>query len=214
VNAKIETIVVSPFATNCYVFSCTETREAAVIDPGDSGEAIARTVQDAGLSVRHILLTHGHTDHVAGVPELQKATGARIYLHAADLPLLREAPRMGLVFGWSVGEVPEPDVTLEEGDEVTVGKATLRVLHTPGHSPGGVCFAGDGFVFAGDTLFAGSIGRTDLPGGSGKLLLEMIREKILTLPEETQVLTGHGPATTVAEERRSNPFLGDGFIFP
>jgi glyoxylase-like metal-dependent hydrolase (beta-lactamase superfamily II) len=206
----IVTLIVSPFATNCYILGCEETNKAAVIDPGDNAESIIQEAASRKLEIDKILLTHGHTDHVSACKRVKDATGADVYIHQKDVPLLAEAPRMALMFGWSVGEVPEPDKYLEEGDKITVGGIELVVMHTPGHSPGGVCFKGDGFIFSGDTLFAGSIGRTDLPGGSYQELISMIKDKIMILPEDTQVLSGHGPATTVGTELRVNPFVGRG----
>ncbi len=203
----LKTLIVSPFATNCYILGCEESRDAAVIDPGDDADSILEQAEADRLKISQIILTHGHTDHVSGAGGVKESTGARILIHRKDDPLLREASRMAMMFGWSVGNPPKADSYLEEGDEVAVGDIRLRVVHTPGHSPGGICLVGDGFVFAGDTLFAGSIGRTDLPGGSHKTLIQMIKDKLMVLPGSTRVLCGHGPSTTVEEEKDSNPFL-------
>jgi glyoxylase-like metal-dependent hydrolase (beta-lactamase superfamily II) len=211
----VETLIVSPFATNCFVVGCPETGEGAVIDPGDDAPSIVEAARSHDINVKKIFLTHGHTDHVSAASGVKEATGAEVFIHEKDVPLLREAGRMATSFGWDVGDIPEPDGFLVEGEPVTVGNLSFDVLHTPGHSPGGVCFVAPGIAFVGDTLFAGSIGRTDLPGGSFEMIIRMIKEKILTLPPDTQVLTGHGPATTVAQEAASNPFLtgASGFVY-
>lgn len=210
----VESMVVSPFATNCFIFSCGETSHAAVIDPGDQGDEIAKAVQDAGLTLTHVLLTHGHVDHVSGLDALCDATGAKVYMHRDDLFLFEVNPGFAAALGWVIPPLrTEPDAFLEAGQTVTVGEQQLDVLHTPGHSPGSICFKGSEGVFCGDLVFAGGVGRTDLPGGSGKTLLQSIRDQILTLPDETPLFSGHGPSTTVGTERRSNPFLQDGGLF-
>jgi hydroxyacylglutathione hydrolase len=207
----VKAFEVSPFAENCYV--CHDAGEAVLIDPGTAtpaerdlvGDYIARN----GLAVRHLLLTHAHIDHVLGCAHFARAYGMTWEMHADDLPLLDNAELQARMFGMPLERPPTPDASLAEGDEIRFGQAVWRVLHAPGHSPGSVCFhdAANGFVIAGDVLFQGSIGRTDLWGGSTETLLASIRDKLLPMPDETVVYPGHGPATTVGQERRTNPFL-------
>jgi hydroxyacylglutathione hydrolase len=207
----VKAFEVSPFAENCYV--CHDGGEAVLIDPGTAtpaerdlvGDYIARN----GLTVRHLLLTHAHIDHILGCAHFARAYGMTWELHPEDLPLLDNAELQARMFGVPLERPPAPDASLAEGDEIRFGGAVWRVLHAPGHSPGSVCFhdAANGFVIAGDVLFQGSIGRTDLWGGSTETLLASIRDKLLPMPDETVVYPGHGPATTVGEERRTNPFL-------
>ncbi len=204
----LETLVVSPFGTNCYLLGCPDTRQGAVIDPGDGADQILETATSMGVTIATIVLTHGHADHVAATGEVKDATGADVVSHAADTFLLGAAAEQAAAFGWFVSTpVPPPDRTVDEGDRIQVGNLAFDVLHTPGHSPGGISLKGDEAVFVGDLLFAGSIGRTDLPGGSTEQLLRAVREKIFTLPGDTVLYTGHGPSTTVEREQSSNPFF-------
>ena len=206
---QIMQLPVGPLQTNCYVLACMETQQAAVIDPGWNGRAIADMVAEKGWTVTHILLTHAHFDHIGGLTELKDATAAPIYAHADAIPMLENAENAASRFGLSVAKPPLPDTLLNGGDVVTVGNLQLDVLFTPGHAPGHVCFylAEQNVLFDGDVLFQGSIGRTDLPGGDYALLMQSIHDKVLPLPDETQVLSGHGPVTTVGQERERNPFL-------
>jgi glyoxylase-like metal-dependent hydrolase (beta-lactamase superfamily II) len=198
-----------PLQTNCYVLACETTKRAVVIDPAWDGRAILKQAQSNGWEISHILLTHAHFDHVAGLSELKELTGAPIYVHAEAVPMLEQAPRAGALWGFTIDAPPPPDEFLTEGQIIPVGDVRAAVLFTPGHAPGHVCFhvAEHRVLFDGDVLFQGSIGRTDLPGSDYKLLMTSIREKLLTLPDETAVLSGHGPATTIGDERRGNPFL-------
>lgn len=200
---EILCIPVTPFVANCFVLR--EADEVLVVDPGEAAPEVLRAIE--GRTVRAIVNTHAHADHCGGNAELVRRTGAPLLCHGQDLPLLRTIEQQGMMFGVPFPPSPEPDRLLEEGDTVEVGSARLRVLHTPGHSPGHIVLVGDGFVITGDVLFAGSIGRTDLPGGSYEQLLQSIRDKLMPLPDETVVYSGHGPATTIGEERRTNPFL-------
>lgn len=210
----VKPFVVSPFAENCYV--CHDAGEAVLIDPGTTTEAERRTVLDYvtrnDLRVRHLLLTHAHIDHVFGCAFFAREFGMRWKLHEADLPLLDNAALQAQMFGVELERPPAPETSLEEGGTVRFGKAVWQVLHTPGHSPGSVSFYDEagGFVIGGDVLFQGSIGRTDLWGGSMETLLHSIRTKLLALPDETTVYAGHGPSTTIGQERRTNPFLAGG----
>lgn len=203
----VQTIVVGPLQVNCYLVGCEVTRQALVIDPGADGERILAALADRGLSLQTIVNTHGHFDHIGANRLLVEATGARLLLHAGDLPLLRNARQHAAVYGLATEPSPEPDSLLEDGDTVSVGELSLAVLHTPGHSPGGICLYGEGHLFVGDTLFAGSVGRTDLPGGDHEQLIAGIRDKLLPLPAATVVHPGHGPDTDLGREQRHNPFL-------
>lgn len=184
-------LMVGLLQANCYIVGCKETGEAVVIDPGGEAARIASEIVKRKLLVRYILNTHGHWDHTGGNDDLARMTKAPVLIHRADADSLTSPPS-----GF-----------LQEGRHISFGSWTLEVLHTPGHTPGGVCFAGPGVVFTGDTLFAGSIGRTDLPGGDYDALLQGVREKIFPLGETVRVYPGHGPATTIGEERRHNPFF-------
>ena len=198
-----------PLQTNCYILVCEETMETAVIDPSWNGRGIAATLDERGYNLTHILLTHTHFDHVAGLAELKAEKPAPIYVHPEALDMLREATMRGALWNIRFPSPPPPDEMLAEGQVLQVGRLTVRVLFTPGHAPGHVSFylPEHGLVFDGDVLFQQSIGRTDLPGGDMELLLRSIREQLLTLPDETHVLPGHGPATTIGAERQTNPFL-------
>ena len=210
----VRPFVVSPFAENCYV--CHDAGEAVLVDPGTATEDERRTVLDYltrnGLAVRHLLLTHAHIDHIFGCAFFARTFGMTWKLHEADLPLLEGAELQAQLFGVELERPPAPEPSLEGGGTIRFGNATWQVLHTPGHSPGSVSFydEANGFVIGGDVLFQGSIGRTDLWGGSTERLLRSIRTKLLTLPDETVVYAGHGPSTTIGQERRTNPFLAGG----
>jgi glyoxylase-like metal-dependent hydrolase (beta-lactamase superfamily II) len=204
----IEQLPVGAFQANCYVVGCEETGSGLIIDPGDEAERILQTVKQHRLTITHVLLTHAHYDHIYASAEIAEATAAPVYLHQADQPLLKAGGGAAL-WGLPMPRYKEPDHWLVEGDQITVGRYTFQVFFTPGHAPGHVCFyeAAAGVVFAGDVLFAGSIGRTDLPGGSFETLIDSINRKLMTLPDETVVYAGHGPATTIGQERLNNPFL-------
>ncbi len=204
---KVHAFTVGPLQSNSYLLADEVTREAALFDPGMESEAVADVLARERLTVTAIINTHGHFDHVFGNAYFKAKTGAPLLMHRADLDLVKRLEEQSLYFGFRATPSPPPDRFLEEGDEVRVGGIRLRVLHTPGHSPGGICLVTDGTAFVGDTLFAGSIGRTDLPGGSAETLLTSIRERLLTLPDDTVIYPGHGPATTIGHERRHNPFL-------
>ncbi len=202
----IKTLAVGPLETNCYVVSDEATGEAMVIDPGDEPDRIIEL--SGGLDVKYIVLTHAHFDHAGAVPELKEATGASIALHPADKAAYSTVTEQAAFWGFQSDPMPEPDIMLAEGDELSLGGTTLRVLHTPGHSPGCICLVGGGVLFSGDTLFKGSVGRTDLPGSSIGELKASFR-RLLELPPETAVLPGHGPATTIAGERSYNILSGE-----
>lgn len=203
----IKTLAVGPIVANCYILGCEETKEAVVVDPGDETGKILMSLADSGLKVKYIINTHGHFDHVGGNKKLKDATGADILIHPLDAPMLDQLSASAANWGLSADDSPPPDRTVEEGDEISFGNITLKVIHTPGHTPGGVSFHTNGYVFVGDTLFESSIGRTDFPGGSFETLISSIKNKLFTLEDDVQVFTGHGPATTIGREKQFNPFL-------
>jgi glyoxylase-like metal-dependent hydrolase (beta-lactamase superfamily II) len=184
-------LVVGPYQANCYILGCDKTREGAVIDPGDEVPRIVNEIVRSGLKITQILLTHGHFDHTGGAKELRKITKARVWIHPLDA--------MGLNF--------HTDGKLAEGQVIQVGVFSITVIHTPGHSPGGVCLHAPGVVFTGDTLFAGSVGRTDFPGGDHNALIMGVVEKIFPLGDNLRVYPGHGPSSTIETERKANPFF-------
>lgn len=200
----VQTLVVSMFATNCYLVSCPETGEGIVIDPGAEGKRILHQIEKSGLKINGIVNTHGHIDHTGANGRLKEALRAPLLLPEKDLEIYC-SPGFGL--GVLFGKPVQPDRLLKEGEQIPVGRKVLAVFETPGHTGGGISLYGDGVVFTGDTLFAGSIGRTDLAGGSYPLLIGSIKEKLMVLPPQTVVYPGHGPATTIETEARSNPFL-------
>lgn len=205
---KICRIIVGPIQANCYLVYDEKTKEALVIDPGAEGERIYREIEKLGLQVKYIVNTHGHHDHIGGNEVLKKATGASLYIHQADSNMLT-TPKYNLSFFFVDGEVssPEADEFVKDGDTLAVGELQFQILYTPGHSPGGICLVGEGVCFSGDTLFAESVGRTDLPGGSMEELLTSIRNKLLVLADDTVVYPGHGPQTTIGHEKAANPYL-------
>ena len=184
-------LVVGPYQANCYILGNKETQEGLVIDPGDDCFRIVKTVSSLNLRIRTILLTHGHMDHTGGAVELRRITKAPIWIHALDAD--------GIGF--------PADAFLQDAQVIQLGTYAITVIHTPGHSPGGVCFHAPGAVFTGDTLFAGSVGRTDFPGGSHQQLTEGVRKRIFPLGDDLRIYPGHGPASTIGKERRSNPFF-------
>ena len=207
---SIRTLVVGPVACNCCVVACAETKEAAIIDPGGEAEDILALVKDMGVKVTHLLHTHGHFDHILATGEVAAATGARILIHQNDRALYENLPAQGHRFGFRAERPPDPSQWLVGGETITVGTLSFQVLHTPGHTPGSVGYYLDdegGVLFAGDTLFAESVGRTDFPGGSSKDLATSIRTQLYVLPSETRVIPGHGDETTIGHEREHNPFV-------
>ena len=207
---KIRTLTVGPVACNCAVVACAESGQAAIIDPGGNTEDILAVVKDMGVTVAHILHTHGHFDHILATGEVAAATRASVCIHCDDLSLYENLPGQGQMFGFRAARPPAPTQLLVGGETIAVGKLSLQVLHTPGHTPGSVGYylgGHDPVLFAGDTLFAESVGRTDLPGGSFADLADSIRTKLYILPSETRVIPGHGPETTIGHEREFNPFI-------
>ena len=210
---RVIAAAVPPFFKNGYLVVCPDTREAVLIDPGDEVGELLRAVRDHHLNVQSILLTHAHLDHVTGVGRAKEALRVPVWLHRDDLFLYDSVVEQGLMFGLNVERQPAIDLFYEPGQALSFGNFVVDVLPTPGHCPGGVCLAigrrGDAprELFVGDTLFAGSIGRTDLPGGDYDTLLTSIRTVLFAFPDDTVVRSGHGPETTIGHERRTNPFL-------
>jgi hydroxyacylglutathione hydrolase len=206
----IDRVVVSPFATNCYIVGSESGREGIIIDPGDEAGTILERVSDLELDIKLIVLTHGHIDHIGALKAIKEATGAEMAINADDAKMLRGKGGLilsMLVSGLSYPKPPPPDRLLNDGDSLDIGGLNLKVIHTPGHTPGGICLVGEGVVFSGDTLFRFGVGRTDLPGGSYRQLMESINRRLMALPDETIVYPGHGPETTIGAERTGNPFL-------
>ncbi len=200
---QIQQMLVSPFMQNCTLLR--SGGETIVVDPGEVTQELRDAI--AGERVTMVFNTHCHLDHAGGNAEMVELTGAPLVCHRDELPLLQNIQQQGRMFGVSCPASPEPDRFINDGDTITVGEESLKVLLTPGHSPGHVALLGDGFIIGGDCLFAGSIGRTDLPGGDYATLMRSLRDRFLSLPDETVVYSGHGPVTTIGAERRSNPFL-------
>lgn len=205
----LEGITVGPFQENCYIVGDEASGEGALIDPGDEATRIALAVEQTQLEIGSIILTHSHIDHVGAVAELVDEYACPVLLHAEAEEMLQALPRQASMFGVKFGKVPAVDRYIGSEETLEVGGVRLRSLYTPGHAPGHLAFyvESEGLVLSGDAVFAGSIGRVDLPGGSMEVLMKSIREEILPLPDETRLYPGHGPATTVGEERVNNPFL-------
>ena len=205
----LETLPVGPLRCNCTLLGDEDAAEAIVIDPGDEVSRIFRRISDLRLKLKQILVTHAHIDHVGGALKLKRLTGAPILLNENDLPLLKMMESQAAWLGVPTPEVTAPDASLADGMQVGLDRYPAEVLHTPGHTQGSVClhFAPLKMVIAGDTLFAGSIGRTDLPGGNSRQIMQSIASRLMALPDETRVVPGHGPETTIGAERYGNPFL-------
>jgi hydroxyacylglutathione hydrolase len=204
-----ERFCVGPLQTNCYLAWDENTRRAVLIDPGDFPNQITAVIRASSLEVVWIANTHCHFDHTAGNKAAQEALCAPLAIHELDLPCLERMHLSAESFmpGAGVSPSPKPDRLLSEGDSFDLGGSELRVVHTPGHTPGSICLATEGMVFSGDTLFAGGVGRTDLGGGDWGALMNSLSEKLMRLPDDTLVVPGHGPETTIGEERRRNPFV-------
>ena len=199
---------IMPYATNCYIVASDKTRDGMVIDPAGDSERILNSISELNIKVVIIVVTHAHPDHIAAIAQVKQATGASFALHASEARLFSGHDSGWFSwFGPAFKAPPPPDRLLEDGDSIELGDVSFRVLHTPGHSVGGICLAGYGVVFSGDTLFNNGIGRTDGPGGDYNLLVSGIRSRLLTLPDDTVVLPGHGPKTTIGWEKQRNPFL-------
>jgi glyoxylase-like metal-dependent hydrolase (beta-lactamase superfamily II) len=206
----LEMLTVGPFQENCYIIGDEQTGTGALVDPGDEATRIALAVEQTGLDIGQIIITHAHIDHVGAVAALADEYACPVLMHAEAAPMLQQLPTQAMMMGLRFGKLPTVDHHIEDEEVLDVGGLRLRSLYTPGHAPGHLAFylEDEGLVLSGDALFAGSVGRTDLFGGDMDLLMRSINERLLTLPDETRVLSGHGPETTIGEERAHNPFLG------
>ena len=209
----IKTLPVGPIMANCFIVGCEETLQAVIIDPGDEADRIMQSVADMNLNVSYIINTHGHFDHVSANKSIHAATHAPILIHRLDAHMLGKISDSAGNWGLAADDSPPPDRTIDDGDVITFGKISLKVIHTPGHSPGGISLFADGHVFVGDTLFAGSIGRSDFPGGDFDTLKSSIQDKLFALDDDVRVFTGHGPETTIGYEKQHNPFVGVNAIY-
>ena len=203
---KIENIVVGQLQVNCFISYDEDSLDAMVVDPGDEPNKIIKFIEDRKLTVSRIVCTHAHFDHIGAVRRLKEKTGAPVMIHKGDADIYMRADKQGTLWGFHIEQPPEPDIFVNDGDEIAVGRSRFKVLHTPGHSPGGICLYGEGVIFTGDTIFAGSVGRTDFPGGSVTDLKRSFSE-IISMPPETRILPGHGPLTTVKREKKYNFFV-------
>jgi len=200
-------MTVGPIQANCYILGCAKTRKGAVIDPGDETDRILKEIAAEQLELEYIINTHGHFDHCGGNFTLKHASGCRLAAHRLDVNMLENLSRTASAWGLHAKDSPPPDLLVEDGDTIQLGEIQLHVLHTPGHSPGSISLYTDAVAFTGDLIFSGSIGRTDFPGGDYDTLIESVRKKIFPLGDHVKILSGHGPVTTVGNERRTNPFF-------
>ncbi|MBM4447227.1 MAG: MBL fold metallo-hydrolase [Chloroflexi bacterium] len=204
----LKTLVVGPIASNCYIVGSESSKRGIIIDPGAEAKLILRNVNELGLTIPLIVITHMHFDHTGALAPVKERTGAKFVLHEAEAADIGMFSRMlSSMMGGSFSQPPTPDRLLKDGDRIDMDDLSFTVLHTPGHSPGGISLYGHGIVFSGDSLFNYGIGRTDFPGCSYKQLMDSIQNKLMTLPDKTIVYPGHGPSTTIGEEKRGNPFL-------
>jgi len=205
----LKMLVVGPFASNCYIVGSETGQRGMIIDPGAEAKLILKTVGDSGLKIELIVVTHAHIDHIGALAAVKEATGARFAIHEAEASasLGMFSRMLSTMTGGSFSQPPKPDRLLKDGDNVEFGDLSFKVLHTPGHSPGGISLYGHGILFSGDTLFKYGIGRTDFPGCSYEQIMDSIHNKLMVLPVDTVVYPGHGPATTIGKEKRGNPFL-------
>ena len=207
----IEQMKVGFMEVFCYLVACPRTREALVIDPAGDEDRVVGRIREKDLDLKYIVNTHGHPDHICGNTKVKALTGAKIIMHELDDQMLSSAQGQEMARQWGFAPSPPADITVKDGDQIVVGDVSLRVIHTPGHSPGGICLLGDGNLFTGDTLFVGGIGRPDLPAASMSQFMKSIKERVVTLPGETTVWPGHDygvtPSSTIEVERRTNPWL-------
>ena len=203
----IKCIVVGMIGSNCYIVGCEKTKQAVVVDPGGEGQKILKYIKEQGLEVKYVINTHGHVDHIAANEEIREATGAKVLIHELDAPMLVSSEHNFSQFVGHEVTLKPADQLLTDGDTIEFGDIKLKVLHTPGHTRGGMCLAAEGVVFTGDTLFNASIGRTDFPGGNYEAIINSIKTKLMSMPDETAVYPGHMGDSTIGYERKQNPFL-------
>lgn len=204
---KVEILVVGPLFSNCYIVWDEKTKEGAVIDPGDDAISILKTVEKFDINIKYILATHGHFDHVGAVAPLRREIKAEFLAHKGDFFFIEDGENAARRWDINIEQPPKPDRFIDDGDKIKIGNFHLEVIHTPGHSPGGISFLYDRMLFGGDTLFQGSIGRTDFRKGSYEEISESIKTRLYTLPDDTIVYTGHGPITTIGDEKKYNAFV-------
>lgn len=201
----IRSLVVGPLENNCFIIADENTKDGLVVDPGDEPDRILDLISKNSFNIKYIVCTHAHFDHVGAVPDLKKETGAKIVIHRDELEIYKSTKDQAAIWGYELDPLPEPDMFVSEGDKIEVGDLRFEILHTPGHSPGGICLYGEGILITGDTLFAGSVGRTDFYGGDMEKLKRSFR-RLLSLSDKIKVLPGHGPETTIGQERTDNFF--------
>jgi len=206
-NLQVEPLIVGPLFSNCYIVWDDSVKQGVIIDPGDDADVILKKVKELDIEIKYILATHGHFDHVGAVAPLRRELNVEFLAHKNDFFFIEDGENSARRWGVDIEQPPKPDRFIEDGDKIKVGGFELEVLHTPGHSPGGVSFLYDRMVFGGDTLFQGSIGRTDFRKGSFEDLSKSIKTRLYTLPDDTIVYTGHGPITTIGDEKRFNAFV-------
>jgi len=204
---QVEPLIVGPLMSNCYIVWDEKVKQGAIIDPGDDADNILKVVKELGVEIKYILATHGHFDHVGGVASLRQNLNAEFLAHEKDFFFIEDGKNAANRWNVDIEQPPKPDRFIEDGEKIKVGGFELEVLHTPGHSPGGISFLNDRMVFCGDTLFQGNIGRTDFRQGSFEELANSIKTKLYTLPDDTICYTGHGPVTTIGDEKRFNAFV-------
>ena len=201
----IKKLVVGTLENNCYSIADEITKETLVIDPGDEPDRILELINENNFKVKYILCTHAHLDHVGAVPDIKKETGAKIVIHRDEYKIYKGASEQAAIRGYELDPLPEPDMFISDGDKLEIGNLKLEVLHTPGHSPGGICLYGEGILITGDTLFAGSVGRTDFYGGDIEKLKKSFK-RLISLPDKVKILPGHGPESTIGKEKETNFF--------
>jgi glyoxylase-like metal-dependent hydrolase (beta-lactamase superfamily II) len=204
---KVEVLIVGPLFSNCYIVWDDSVKQGVIIDPGDDAEDILKAVRRLSIKIKYILATHGHFDHVGAVAPLKRKLNVEFLAHKEDFFFIKDGENAAKRWGVNIEQPPTPDRFIDDGDKITIGSFDLEVIHTPGHSPGGISFLYDRMLFGGDTLFQGSIGRTDFRKGSFRDLSKSIKTRLYTLPDDTIVYTGHGPITTIGDEKRYNAFV-------